>query len=321
MMKDFQWGDGRRYNSYSNYFKEHFGHRVQKLSLDAGFTCPNRDGSKGYGGCIFCDNNAFNPSYCQPQKSITRQLDEGIEFHEWRYKKSPSYLAYFQAYSNTYKPLPELKRLYEEALSHPKVIGMIIGTRPDCVDEEKLDYIARLAEQKYVTIEYGIESCYDSTLKYINRGHDFATTQKALRLTAERGIRTGGHIIFGLPGESREMMLREAEILSSLPVNTLKFHQLQILNGTALERDFQKHGELYPVFGLADYVDFIVDFLELLSPDIVIERFAGEVPPRYQATPERSWRDPSGKLLRNETVPVLIEKRLEERDTWQGKKF
>ena len=320
-MDEVLWKDGRRYNSYSNYFKEHFGHRVQKLSLDAGFTCPNRDGSKGRGGCIFCDNNAFNPSYCQSQKSITQQLNEGIEFHEWRYKKSPDYLAYFQAYSNTYKPLSELKRLYEEALAHPKVIGLIIGTRPDCVDEEKLDYIAQLAENKYVTIEYGIESCYDSTLQYINRGHDFLATERAFQLTAERGIKTGGHIIFGLPGETREMMLGEAKMLSSLPINTLKFHQLQILKNTALEEDFLRNPHLYPRFELLEYVDFVVDFLELLNPEIVIERFAGEVPPRYQATPERSWRDASGKLIRNETIPLLVEKRLEERGTWQGKKY
>ncbi|MBR4804693.1 MAG: TIGR01212 family radical SAM protein, partial [Bacteroidales bacterium] len=313
--------DDRRYYSYSTFFKKQCGGRVQKLSLNAGFTCPNRDGSISHGGCIFCDNNAFNPSYCNPQKSITQQLDEGIEFHEWRYRKSVDYLAYFQAFSNTYKPLPELKRLYEEALSHPKVIGFVVGTRPDCIDDEKLDYIEELAQKHYVAVEYGIESCYDSTLRYINRGHDFATTRKAIEATAKRGIHTGGHIILGLPGETRQMMLHEAEIISSLPINSLKLHQLQILKDTTLETDYRLHPDLYPVWQLDEYVDFVVDFLERLRSDIVVERFAGEVPPRYQATPERSWRDDAGKLIRNETIPLLVEKRLQERDTWQGKLF
>ena len=292
---------------------------MQKLSLNAGFTCPNRDGSISTGGCIFCDNNAFNPSYCNPQKSIIQQLDEGIEFHEWRYRKSVDYLAYFQAFSNTYKPLPELKRLYEEALSHPKVIGIVVGTRPDCIDDEKLGYIEELAQKHYVAVEYGIESCYDSTLRYINRGHDFATTRKAIEATAKRGIHTGGHIILGLPGETRQMMLDEVTMINSLPINSLKLHQLQILKGTDLETDYRLHPDLYPAWRLDEYVDFVVDFLERLRCDIVVERFAGEVPPRYQATPERSWRDADGSLTRNETIPLLVEKRLQERDTWQGK--
>ena len=318
-MTTFAWGDSRRYNSYANYFRLHFGQRVQKLSVNAGFTCPNRDGSKGTGGCIFCDNGAFNPSYCNPQKSITQQLDEGIEFHQWRYRKSVDYLAYFQAFSNTYKPLPELRRLYEEALSHPKVRGIVIGTRPDCIDDEKLDYLQELSQKHYVAVEYGIESCYDSTLQYINRGHDFATTRKAVEATAKRGIHTGGHIILGLPGETRQMMLQEAEIISSLPINSLKLHQLQILKGTRLEEDYRQHPDLYPAWRLDEYVDFVVDFLEQLRSDIVVERFAGEVPPRYQATPERSWRNTDGSLTRNETIPLMVEKRMEERDTWQGK--
>ena len=320
-MNHFPWGDDRRYNSYSNFLRKKFGHRVQKLSVNAGFTCPNRDGTISYGGCIFCDNNAFNPSYCQPQKSITQQLNEGIEFHKWRYRKSTDYLAYFQAFSNTYKPLHELKLLYAEALSHPMVKGIVIGTRPDCIDEAKLDYLQELSEKYYVSVEYGIESCYDDTLRYINRGHDFAATEKAFRLTAERGIHTGGHLIFGLPHESRQMMLDEAEILSNLPINSLKTHQLQILSNTQLEKDYHNNPQLYPSFELYEYVDFVVDFLERLRPDIAIERFAGEVPPRYQATPERSWRDKNGSLLRNETLPLLVEQRLEQRNTRQGNNF
>ena len=318
-MTTYPWGDSRRYNSYANYFRHRFGQRVQKLSINAGFSCPNRDGSKGTGGCIFCDNGAFNPSYCNPQKTISQQLDEGIEFHEWRYRKSVGYLAYFQAFSNTYKPLHELRRIYSEALAHPKVVGLVVGTRPDCVDDEKLDLLKELSEKSYIAVEYGIESCYNKTLQYINRCHDFETTQCAIKATASRGIHTGGHLILGLPGETREMMLNEAATLSQMPINSLKLHQLQILKNTAMETDYSSNPNLYPAWPLDEYVDFVVDFLELLRPDIVVERFAGEVPPRYQALPERSWRNNNGSLVRNETIPLLVEKRLQERDTWQGK--
>ena len=320
-MNSYVWGDTRRYNSYSNFFRKKFGQRVQKLSVDAGFTCPNRDGTISQEGCIFCNNNAFNPSYCQPQKSITQQLEEGIEFHRWRYRKSMSFLAYFQAFSNTYKPLDKLQRLYGEALAHPQVVGIVIGTRPDCVDDEKLDYLQELSKKCFVSLEYGIESCYNNTLKYINRGHDFATTRRAIEATAERGIHTGGHLIFGFPGETRQMMLDEADIVSSLPINSLKMHQLQILSNTHLEYDYHNNPHLYPAWQLDEYVDFVADFVERIRPDIVIERFAGEVPPRFQAVPERSWRDANGKLIRNETIPLLVEKRLSERNSWQGIKF
>ena len=310
----FPWGHERRYNAYSNYFKKHFGGRVQKLSIDAGFTCPNRDGSKSVGGCTFCNNDAFNPSYCQPSKSITQQLDEGIEFHEWRYKKSCEYLAYFQAYSNTYGPLEKMQRLYSEALSHPKVIGLVIGTRPDCIDPQKLDYLQELSRNYYITVEYGIESCYDKTLKTINRGHDFQTTVEAIKATAERGLHVGGHLIFGLPGESRDEMLAQAHTLSDLPLHSLKFHQLQILKGSLMEKDYALHPDKYSFFELDDYIDFVIDFLERLRPDIVVERFAGEVPPRYQVT--SAWG-----LIRNEKIPVLVENRMKQRDTWQGKMY
>jgi radical SAM protein (TIGR01212 family) len=319
----FPWGDGRRYNSYARYFRQIFGERVQKLSIDAGFTCPNRDGTLSAGGCTFCNNRAFNPSYCVPEKSITQQLDEGMTFHEWRYKKSEKYLAYFQAYSNTYAELPVLRSRYEEALRHPKVVGLIIGTRPDCVDEEKLDCIASLAKNKYVAIEYGIESCYDVTLDKIQRGHSFACTQQAVQQTAERGIPCGGHLILGLPGESDEMMLKEASMVSALPLHTLKLHQLQLLKGSLLGEAYEK-GEQQDygrAFEMKEYVSLVCDFLERLSPDIIMDRFAGEVPPRYQAAPERSWCRSDGRLMRNEEVPVLIEQELERRGTWQGMRY
>ena len=308
----FPWGHERRYNAYSNYFKKHFGGRVQKLSIDAGFTCPNRDGSKSVGGCTFCNNDAFNPSYCQPSKSITQQLDEGIEFHEWRYKKSCEYLAYFQAYSNTYGPLDKMQRLYSEALSHPKVIGLVIGTRPDCIDPQKLDYLQQLSKDYYITVEYGIESCSDKTLKTINRGHDFQTTVEAIKATAERGLHVGGHLIFGLPGESREEMLAQARILSGLPLHSLKFHQLQIVKGTRMEKEYAQCPEDFVRFSLEEYLDFFVNMLERLRPDLFIERFVGEVPPRF--VNETPWG-----LIRNVELLRLLEQRLATRATWQGR--
>ncbi|MEI6696259.1 MAG: TIGR01212 family radical SAM protein [Bacteroidota bacterium] len=310
----YPWNHPRRFNAYANYFRQHFGERVQKLSIDAGFSCPNRDGSAGIGGCTYCNNDAFNPSYCLPEKSVLQQIDEGIEFHAKRYRRAEKYLAYFQAFSNTYAPLHELKNIYDQALNHPSIAGLVIGTRPDCMDIEKLDYFAQLSKEKYLIIEYGIESCYDKTLVSINRGHNFACLLEMLELTSARGIKTGGHIIFGLPGESREEMLAEAAILSKLPLNNIKFHQLQIIKNTTMEQQFKKQPESFRFFELDDYIEFMVDFLERLNPAFVVERFAGEVPPRFLVGP--GWG-----LIRNDQILQKIEKRLEERDSWQGKLF
>lgn len=306
-----------RYNSYSSFFKDKYGTRLQKLSIDAGFSCPNRSSDRSQGGCIFCNNNAFNPSYCSPTKSITRQLEEGIEFHRRRYRNSTGYLAYFQPYSNTYADIDTLRSRYEEALRHPLVQGIIIGTRPDCVDEEKIRYIASLSKDHFVAVEYGIESCYDSTLELIGRGHTFESTRQAIELTAQHGIHCGGHLILGLPGESREMMLNEMAIINSLPLNTLKFHQLQIIKGTPLEKTFTSTPP--PTNTLTNYISLVCDLLERLRPDIMIERLAGEVPPRFQARPEQSWRRPDGRLIRNEEIGPLVNAELERRNSWQGK--
>ena len=308
----YPWNHNRRFNAYANYFRNQFGQRVQKLSIDAGFTCPNRDGKVGTGGCTYCNNDAFNPSYCQPHKPVIQQIEEGIEFHARRYRRAENYLAYFQAFSNTYAPLNDLKQIYNQALRHPLISGLVIGTRPDCMDEEKLDYYAELSQQKYLIIEYGIESCYDKTLKRINRGHNFETLVKMLELTASKGIKTGGHLIFGLPGETHQEMLAEAEIISNLPLNNIKFHQLQIIKGSMMETDYKQQPENYTFFQLEEYIEFMVDFLEKLNPAFVVERFAGEVPPRFLAGP--GWG-----LIRNDQILQKIEKRLEERDSWQGK--
>jgi radical SAM protein (TIGR01212 family) len=315
-----------RYNSYAAYLKQAWGSRLQKLSIDAGFSCPNRSDDRTKGGCTFCNNKAFNPSYCSPQKSITQQIDEGIEFHERRYRKASIYLAYFQPYSNTNASLETLKRLYSEALSHPKVGGIVIGTRPDCVDEEKLDYIASLQRdneggRRFVSVEYGIESCYDDTLCKINRGHDFAATRQAINLTSQRGIHCGAHLVLGFPWESRQRIVDQTSIINTLPINSLKLHQLQIIVDTPLADSIAKKETTFRPFAMEEYVELVCDIMERLRPDIMMERFAGEVPPRYQALPEYSWRREDGRLIRNEEIPPMIEKALERRGTWQGYKL
>ncbi len=301
-----------RYNSYVGYFRRVYGERLQKVVVDAGFTCPNRDGKVSVGGCTYCDNAAFHPAYSTREISIARQIDEGIDFHRVRYRNAERFLAYFQPYSNTYAPLDVLRTRYEEALAHPRVAGIVIGTRPDCVDGEKLDYLASLAKEHIVIVEYGIESCYDATLKRINRGHDFAAAARAVADTASRGIRTGAHFILGLPGETKEQMLDMAGIINRLPLHSVKFHQLQIVKHTAMEKEFASRPEDFVRFSLEEYIDFFVDILERLRPDLYIERFAGEVPPRFvNSTP---WG-----LIRNVELLRMLEKRLEERDTFQGR--
>ena len=303
-----------RYNSYIGYFKKTYGERLQKVVVDAGFTCPNRDGLVGTGGCTYCDNAAFHPGYSTAGVPIHEQIDEGIKFHRIRYRKAEKFLAYFQPYSNTYAPLERLREVYEEALSHPLVAGIVIGTRPDCVDEAKIDYLASLARDHVVVIEYGIESVYDRTLQRINRGHSFEDAVRAVEMTAARGLTQGAHFIFGLPGETVEDMIAYAPIINKMPLHSVKFHQLQIVRGTAMEREFASHPSDFVTFSLDEYLDFIADLLERLRPDLYIERFAGEVPPRFvNSTP---WG-----LLRNTELIRLLEQRLEQRNTFQGRLY
>lgn len=297
-----------RYTPFS--YQERYGLRLQRLALDGGFSCPNRDGKAGTGGCTFCDNRAFHPSYTQG-KGITHQIEAGMTFHAERGRRADGYLAYFQAYSGTYAPLEVLRARYEEALAHPAVKGIVIGTRPDCVDAGKLDYLAELKRQgNIVEVEYGIESVYDATLERVNRGHTFACTKEAIVETARRGIPVGGHIIIGLPGETREMILEEASVLNSLPVSSLKIHQLQILKGTAIETEFAERPADFLRLGPEAYMDLLADFLERLRPDIAIGRIVSSVPPSFTDAP---WG-----LLRQEELWKRLEKRLEERDARQG---
>lgn len=311
---EFSWLQFRRYNSYAEYFKQIFGERVQKISVDAGFTCPNRDGTKGHGGCTFCSNDAFNPSYCHPAKPIELQIEEGIEFHRKRYRRASKYLVYFQAYSNTYKPLDQLKQLYELALSQPSVVGLVIGTRPDTINPEIIDYLKYLQQKHYIMLEYGVESVHDKTLERINRGHTLQESVDAIRLSSEAGIPCGAHFIFGLPGETRAQMLETASIVADLPLTTVKFHQLQLFKNTAMAASFNENPHDFSLFGLDEYIEFIIDFIELLNPSFVIERFAGEVPPRFLNLP--LWGS-----LRYDQILKKIENRLEVRQTWQGRLY
>ncbi len=309
----YPWGTSRRFNAWSNYIKGRFGHRVQKVAIDAGFSCPNRDGTLGTGGCTYCDNNAFSPSYCTSSQSISSQVEKGMAFHRKRYKSATRFIAYFQSYSNTYAPLEVLKERYAQALAFKDVAGLAVGTRPDTLEPETLDYLARLSEKYFITLELGIESCYDKTLNRINRGHTFDTTRKALEEAASRGLDTAGHMIFGLPGESKTEMLNQAEILSQLPLNSLKMHQLQLIQGTRMLEDYKKNPKDFLRFSYEDYKTFVVEFLERLSPDIRIERMAGEAPPDY-VFGER-WN------LRNDQILAGIEQKLQQENTWQSKKY
>ena len=310
--KVYSWGHNRRYNDFPTYFRNLFSGRVQKVSIDAGFTCPNRDGSKGVGGCTYCNNKTFKPTYCNLENTVTSQVEQGIEFFSKKYK-SMKFLAYFQAYTNTYAPLDDLKRLYEEALQHPEIIGLVISTRPDAIEEELLDYLAELSRKVYVMVEFGLESHLDRTLKSINRGHTFAESVWALEETAKRGINTCAHMILGLPGESRSELLDQARIVSQLPVKNLKLHQLQIHKRTLLAKQYQENPDRFNLYTAEEYTNLVVDYLELLNPSIIVERFISQAPPDMLIAPK--WG------LKNFEFVAKVEKRLAERNTWQGRLF
>lgn len=312
--KVYDWGDSRRYNAISNRIKEKYGGRIQKVSVNAGFTCPNRDGTKGRGGCVYCNNKSFTPSYCVDVDDIEGQINKGIEFLEKRYKMPKFYAAYFQSYSNTYKPLSELKEIYSIALEHHKINGIVISTRPDCVDNDILDHLVELSKDYYVSIEYGIESCYNETLKLINRGHTFEDSKEAITLSADKRLHVTGHILFGLPWESHEQMLEEAQILSELPLNALKLHHLQIIKNTTLAKLYKKEPQRFSLFTMEKYIEFIIQFLERLDPRIAIERLVSEAPPSQRVNP--GWGN-----KRADWVQKKIESVMEEKDTWQGKQF
>jgi radical SAM protein (TIGR01212 family) len=300
----------KRYNDYSSYLSNIFPQRIQKISINAGFTCPNRDGKIGFGGCTYCNNQTFHPDYCQPEKSITEQLNEGINFFRKKYENQ-RYLAYFQAYTNTYDKLENLISKYEEALSHPLVVGIVIGTRPDCIDNLLLDYLERVSKTKYVMIEFGIESTDDDTLKFINRGHDFATARNAIIATSQRGIATGAHLILGLPKENKDIILKHAQNISELPLTCIKLHQLQLIKGTKMAQQYLKNPEWFYLYSADEYIDLAIDFIERIHPDFVVERFISQSPTELLLKP--SWG------LKNFEFTAKLEKRMRERDSIQGR--
>lgn len=273
------------YNEFTFFLKKYFPYKVQKISLNAGFTCPNRDGTKGLGGCTYCNNQTFNPEYCKTEKSVTRQLEEGKQFFAYKYPDM-KYLAYFQAYTNTYAEFEGLKRKYEEALSVDGVVGLVIGTRPDCMPDPLLRYLEELNKHTFLLVEYGIETTRDVTLKRINRGHTYADTVETVNRTAACGILTGGHVILGLPGETHDEIIAQAAELSRLPLTTLKMHQLQLIRGTKMAREFECRPEDFHLFSVDEYIDLVIDYVEHLRPDLILERFVSQSPKELLIAPD-----------------------------------
>ena len=300
----------KRYRSFGSFMRTTFGFTVYKVNVDAGFTCPNRDGTLGLSGCIYCNNDSFRPNSCKPSLALSEQIENGIGHIRKRYKAN-KFIVYFQPYTNTYAPIETLRELYAEALKQPDIIGLAIGTRPDAVDEEKVSMLEELAAKYFVLIEYGLQSIYDKSLSFINRGHDYATFLKAVHMTKDRGIHIGAHIIAGFPTETREEMLSMAEEISSLPIGFLKVHQLQVVRDTPLA-DMYREAPFY-TFGYEEYLDFIADFIERTSPDMVFQRLFATAPDSILVAPD--WGRSRHQMLSD------IEKRLEARDTYQGKKY
>lgn len=303
----------RRYHAWNDHVKARHGGRVQKVSIAAGFTCPNRDGLLGTGGCTFCNNAGFTPGYLDRRQSITEQIDAGLDFLRRRYPGTQHYIAYFQSYSNTYGEFERLRGCYEEALSHPQIGGLAIGTRPDCLPEEVLDYLAMLARKHIIELEIGVESCNDAALARVNRGHDFAASVDAIHRAAKRGLEVTAHMILGLPGESHESMLEGARRLSALPIRALKLHQLQLVRGTALAREWQRDPAAVPLLDEQACISLLADFIERLSPAILLQRIGSEVPPTLKLAPD--WN-----LRLSELAPRLSAE-LARRGSWQGCRY
>ena len=295
------------YYDYGTWIRHRFPFRVQKISIDAGFTCPNRDGKLSTGGCIYCDNRTFNPAYCQRKDSVARQLEAGKQFFARKYPEM-KYLAYFQAYTNTYASIDHLRQLYEEALSVKDIVGIVIGTRPDCVSDELLDYLEELNQRCFLIVEYGVESANDETLRRINRGHTFEQSRLAIEKTHQRGILTGAHIILGLPGEDAQENLRQAPIISSLPIDILKIHQMQIIRGTRLAEEFERSP--FHIYSVEEYIELISCYIQRLRKDLVLERFVSQSPKELLIAPQ--WG------LKNHEFTDLLNNYLKNHQIHQG---
>ena len=304
--------ENKPYRDFTEYLSERFPFKVQKISINAGFTCPNRDGMKGYGGCTYCNNQSFSPGYGKPTRTISQQLDDGIKFFSYKYPEM-KYLAYFQSYTNTYDPIESLIDKYEEALSYPNVVGLIVGTRPDCMPDKLLYYFETLSKKTFVMIEYGVESTLNKTLDRVNRLHSYEESEYMIRKTAERGISVGAHMIIGLPGETDEEILSHADKLSELPLTSIKLHQLQIIKGTIMSREYRVKPSDFSLFEWDDYINMCVRFSERLNPEIYIERFTSQSPAKLLIAPE--WG------LKNYVVRDMIIKRFNECETYQGRLY
>lgn len=295
------------YKEFGTWLQAELGCKAQKLSVDAGLTCPNRDGTLGRGGCTFCDNRTFNPAYCRQGGSITDQLEAGKRFFSRKYP-TMKYLAYFQSYSNSYGTLSHLKELYEEALRVPDVVGLVIGTRPDCMPDALLEYLEELNRRIFLLVEYGVESANEETLVRVNRGHTFAQARECIIRTAQRGIRVGVHMILGFPWETRSELIRQAQLIASLPITTLKLHQLQVIKGTQLAREYELHP--WPLPTAEEYVDLVLEYISHLPPSLVLERFVSQSPPEYVIAPR--WG------LKNHEFSALVKKAIQKRSTQLG---
>lgn len=298
------------YNDFGEWLGTQFPYKVQKISLNAGFTCPNRDGTKGVGGCTYCNNQTFSPDYCQSLKSVSEQLQEGMCFFARKYPNL-RYLAYFQSYTNTYGDLRKLRQIYEEALSVEGVVGLVIGTRPDCMPDALLDYLSDLNKQTFVLVEYGVESMNDMVLKRINRGHTYAESVEAIQRTDAAGIKVGAHVIMGLPGEDRIELLRQATLISELPLTTLKLHQLQLVRGTRMAAEYAERSEDFHLFEMNEYVDLVIDYVERLRPSLVLDRFVSQSPDSLLIAPR--WG------VKNHEFTDRVRKRMKERGAYQGR--
>ena len=303
----------RRYNAWNEHVKQRYGARVQKVSIEAGFTCPNRDGLVATGGCTFCNNDGFTPGYLDRRQSITQQIDAGLDFLLRRYPGTQRYIAYFQSYSNTYGEFERLRACYEEALAHPQISGLAIGTRPDCLPQAVLEYLAMLSHKHIIELEIGVESCNDEVLAAVNRGHNFRASVEAIGRAAALGLEVTAHLLLGLPGESRESLLEGAARISALPIKALKLHQLQLVRGTALARQWQRDPASVPLLEEQECISLLADFIERLSPDILLQRVGSEVPPSMKLAP--AWN------LRLSELAPRISAELERRDSWQGCRY
>ena len=295
------------YKEFGTWLQAELGCKAQKLSVDAGLTCPNRDGTLGRGGCTFCDNRTFNPAYCRQGGSIADQLEAGKRFFSRKYP-SMKYLAYFQSYSNSYGTLSHLKELYEEALRVPDVVGLVIGTRPDCMPDALLEYLEELNRRTFLLVEYGVESANEETLVRVKRGHTFAQARECIIRTAQRGIRVGVHMILGFPWETRSELIRQAQLIASLPITTLTLPQLQVIRGTQLAREYEL--QPWPLPTAEEYVDLVLEYISHLPSSLVLERFVSQSPPEYVIAPR--WG------LKNHEFSALVKKAIQKRSTQLG---